>query len=137
VVVQPANVSEQEGAEQVLSETHDLCPEVRRVLVDQGYSGDDLADWCKQTLGITIEVVKKRPGQVGFEVLPKRWIVERTIAWLCRNRRLAKDFEHHPTNSAAMVYWASIQRMIRRLRPDPDREQPYARRPDRQSSNAT
>ena len=106
--VHQADIADRDGAADVLFDTHDLCPTVTKVFVDQGYTGDDLADWCRLALNI--------------------WIVERTIAWLNRNRRLAKDYERHITNSEAMVYWASIQRMIRVLRPDTSKEAPYCRK---------
>jgi hypothetical protein len=62
-----------------------------------------------------------------FQVQPRRWVVERTIAWLNRCRRLSKDFEHLAKNSVAWIYWASIQRMLRYLAPPPDLKPPYAR----------
>jgi putative transposase len=80
-------------------------------------------------LGITIEIVKRPADQSGFKVLPRRWVVERTIAWINRCRRLSKDYEHHAKNSVAWIYWASIQRMLRYIAPAPDRERPYVRKP--------
>ncbi len=62
-----------------------------------------------------MEIVKRRDDVKGFEVLPKRWIVERTLAWLCRNRRLSKDYERLPSSSETVVYLASIRMMICRL----------------------
>lgn len=126
--VHQANIADRDGAADVLFDTHDLCPTVTKVFVDQGYTGDDLADWCRLALDISLEVVHKERGVTEFRVLPKRWIVERTIAWLNRNRRLAKDYERHLTNSEAMVYWASIQRMVRVLRPDASKETSYCRK---------
>jgi Transposase DDE domain len=66
--------------------------------------------------------------QVGFQVQPRRWVVERTIAWLNRCRRLSKDVEHLVKNSAAWIYWASIQRMVRYLAPSREQERPYLRK---------
>jgi putative transposase len=85
----------------------------------------DVVEWASKVLGITIEIVTRLPDQVGFQVQPHRWIVERTIAWLGRCRRLSKDVEHLAKNSAAWIYWASIQRMLRYLAPPRDHERPY------------
>jgi transposase len=126
VHVHPANIQDRDGAEPVLAETHDLCPTVTYGWADQGYAGE-LVEWAATLLGITLAVVKRLTSQKGFVVLARRWVVERTFAWLNRCRRLSKDFEHLVNNSAAMVYWASIQRMLRRLAPPPDQERAYRR----------
>lgn len=81
---------------------------------DGGYRGE-LVDWLKQTFGWLLEIVNKIEGQVGFQVLPKRWIVERTFAWLTRQRRLGKDYERLPTTSEAFIYVAMIRLLVRRL----------------------
>lgn len=127
VAVHPADVQDREGAEPVLRETHDLCPDVTYAWADQSYSGD-LVEWAAKTLGITIEIVRRQKDQQGFVVLARRWVVERTIAWVNRCRRLSKDFERLLKNSAAMIYWASIQRMLRRLAPPASQERPYERK---------
>jgi putative transposase len=76
------------------------------------------ATWVEDTFdGVILDIVHKLPDQVGFVVLPKRWIVERTFAWLGRYRRLRKDYERLVENSAGMVYLASIDRMLTRLAP--------------------
>jgi len=84
--------------------------------------------WSVELLGITIEIVTRPTEQVGFQVQPRRWVVERTIAWVNRCRRLSKDVEHLAKNSAAWIYWASIQRMLRYLVPPQNQERPYARK---------
>ena len=127
MTVQPADVQDRHGAAPVLNETHDLCPDVTYAWADQSYAGD-LVEWAAKTLGITIEIVKRPDDQVGFQVLARRWVVERTIAWVNRCRRLSKDFEQQAKNSAAWVYWASIQRMLRRLAPPSEQERPYTRK---------
>jgi putative transposase len=127
VQVHAANVQDRNGAEQVLAETHDLCPSVTYGWADQGYAGE-LVEWAAALLGITLAIVTRPTNQKGFVVLARRWVVERTIAWLNRCRRLSKDFEHHLKNSEAMVYWASIQRMLQRLAPPVDQQRPYARK---------
>jgi putative transposase len=128
VQVHAANVQDRDGAEQVLAETHDLCPSVTYGWADQAYAGE-LVEWAATLLGITLSIMKRPSNQKGFAVLVRRWVVERSIVWLNRCRRLSKDFEHHLKNSEAMVYWASIQRMLRRLAPPPNQERPYVRKP--------
>ena len=125
--VHPADIHDRVGAEPVLNETHDLCPDVTHGWADHSYSGD-LVEWAAKALGITIEIVQRPADQIGFQVLPRRWVVERTIAWLNRCRRLSKDFEHLAKNSVAWIYWASIQRMLQYLAPTPAQERPYGRK---------
>jgi putative transposase len=69
------------------------------------------------TLDLTIDVVSPRPGQRGFQVLPRRWVVERTFGWLGRQRRLSKDYEVLPATSEAWIYLAMTRLMLRRLAP--------------------
>lgn len=125
--VHAADIQDRVGAEDVLTETNELCPSVTHGWADQSYAGE-LVEWSAKILGITIEIVKRPADQKGFVLLPRRWVVERTIAWINRCRRLSKDFERHTKNSVAWLYWASIQRMLRCIAPDPDRERPYARK---------
>jgi putative transposase len=127
VAIHAAGISDQHGAEPVVNETHDLCPTVSHAWADQSYRGD-LVEWAADQLGITIEIVQRPSDQVGFAVQPRRWVVERTIAWIRGCRRLSKDFERLAKNSAAWIYWASIQRMLRYLAPSPDQERPYIRK---------
>ena len=72
-------------------------------------------DWIEEFFGWTLEIVEKPKDQKGFQALPKRWIVERTFAWLVRQRRLARDYERLPQTSEAFIYAAMIRLMIRRL----------------------
>lgn len=125
--VHAANIQDRDGAEPLLSETHELCPSITYGWADQSYRGD-LVESATRLFGITIAIVSRPADEVGFVVLPRRWVVERTIAWINRCRRLSKDFEHHAKNSAAWIYWASIQRMLRSLAPPSDQEPPYARK---------
>ena len=76
---------------------------------------EDIADWVKQQLGWCLEVVRRPPDAKGFQILPRRWVVERTFGWLGRYRRLARDYEHQTLSSESMVYIASIHRMLRLL----------------------
>jgi putative transposase len=125
--VHAADIQDRAGAEQVLAETHELCPTATFGWADQGYAGE-LVEWAATLLGITLAIVKRPTTQRGFVLLARRWVVERTIAWLNRCRRLSKDFEQLVKNSVAWIYWASIQRMLRYLAPSPEQERPYLRK---------
>jgi putative transposase len=84
------------------------------IVADGGYAGK-LIDWVLNTHNLVLEIVKRNDDIKGFQVLPRRWVVERTLAWLSFNRRLSKDYEVLPETSEAMVYVAMIRLMIRRL----------------------
>jgi putative transposase len=127
VAVHAANVQDRDGAQLVLNETHELCPSVRYAWANKSYRGD-VVEWAAKMLSITIEIVTRPADQVGFQVQPRRWVVERTIAWINRCRRLSKEFEHLAKNSAAWIYWASIQRMLRYLAPSREQERSYVRK---------
>jgi putative transposase len=87
---------------------------LKRIWADAGYQGS-LVVWVEQTLGCCLDIIK-RPVQVkGFVLLPKRWMVERTFAWLSRHRRLSRDFEKLPETSEAFIYLAMIRIMLKRL----------------------
>jgi len=127
VIVHAADIQDRDGVQPALTEAQELCPSVTYAWADQSYRGD-LCEWAAKVLGITIEIVRGVADQVGFQVQPRRWVVERTIAWINRCRRLSKDVEHLVKNSAAWIYWASIQRMLRYLAPPTDQERPYTRK---------
>jgi transposase len=84
------------------------------VWADGGYAGR-LVAWAAAVLHLVVEIVRKRPGQSTFEVLPRRWVVERTFAWISKHRRCVRDYERLPAHHAAMVTWAMIAVMTRRL----------------------
>ena len=88
-----------------------IFPFTQRVFADSGYAGEKVA---KTTL-IAVEIVRKNPGQVGFAVNPRRWVVERFFAWIGRNRRLAKDFEATIGSARAFLYAASVMLLVRRI----------------------
>lgn len=90
-----------------------LFPTIQLVWADGGYAGQ-LVEWIKNWCGWVLEIVKK-PTTAGFEVLPRRWVVERTFAWLGRSRRLSKDYEELTDNSEAMLQIAMIRLMLHRL----------------------
>lgn len=93
----------------------DAFPRLTTVFADQAYQGT-LADWTADTLGLWLQVVPKLEGQSTFVVLPKRWIVERTFAWLMRYRRLRSEYETTTPSSVGWIYTSMIHLMARRLR---------------------
>jgi putative transposase len=90
-------------------------PWLRHVFADGGYAGDKLRQALRRIGKWTIEIVKRSDTAKGFVVLPRRWVVERTLAWLNRNRRLAKDFEQTIASATAWLFIASIQLFARRI----------------------
>ncbi len=127
VVVHRANLPDRDGAVFVLEDADDTLPRLEKLWVDQAYNGD-LANDMYEKYNIILEIVAKPSEQQGFVVVPRRWVVERTLAWLGRYRRLSKDYEHRPEYSESWVYIASIARMVRRLHPNENEEQPYTRK---------
>ena len=95
--------------------TRRLFPFIERIYGDGGYQGPKAAKAAAKTGCWTIEIVERSPTAVGFEVRPKRWIVERTFAWLSRFRRLARDFERYARTVAAFIHLAMIRIMLKRL----------------------
>ena len=95
-------------------------PSIVVVWADGGYAGKLLA-FAQYYLPITMQIVKRTDKRPVFEVLPRRWVVERTLSWLMRTRRLARDYERLPAHAEAMVNWSMIGLMTRRLTPAPGR----------------
>lgn len=114
VVVHPANVQEREGAK-LLLQPQPQPHSWQLMWVDGGYSGPDFAAWVQEHCGCRVEVVRKDPEQQGFAPLPRRWVVERTFAWLGKCRRLSKDYEQKPQHSETWIHLAMIHLMLRRL----------------------
>lgn len=108
-------MQDRDGARLVLDRhTRRLFPFIQRIFADAGYQGPKVAAAVAKTGTWKIEVVK-RTDPHRFVVLPKRWIVERTLAWISRNRRLARDFERYAPTGAAFIRLAMIRLMLRRL----------------------
>jgi transposase len=114
-VVHPADVQDRDGAPEVLAAIRHSFPWLRHVFADGAYAGDKLATALDKIGTWTIEIVKRSDRAKGFELLPRRWVVERTFAWLGRNRRLAKDFERTIQSATAWLYMASVQLLTRRI----------------------
>ncbi len=115
MVVHPADVQDRDGARQLLRRvTRRGLPRVRKLWADAGYGGA-LVAWIHRQFRWVVDIVKKRKEATGFEVLPHRWIVERTFAWFGHYRRLSKDYEFHPSTSETMIYLAMSHVMLKRL----------------------
>ena len=127
VKVHEAGLHDRYGAKLLLDDLMGRFPRMKRIWCDSAYRG--LKEWVRTTLGWELEVVshwwsgrvwlrddQEPPSRpVGFVVLPRRWVVERTFAWLVRNRRLSKDYEYLPETEESLVYAAMIRLMLRRL----------------------
>ena len=113
--VHAADIQDRDGAVEVLASIRSLCPWLRHVFADGGYAGDKLRDALAPLGTWTLEIIKRSDIAKGFELLPRRWVVERTFAWLNRCRRLAKDFEATLESAIAWIYIAHIRRLTRRL----------------------
>ncbi|WP_046776692.1 IS5 family transposase [Streptomyces yangpuensis] len=114
VHVVAANVPDRDGARRRLLWTRLGHPSVQKNWADQGFAGR-LVDWTAQILGRELDIVRKDPGQHGFQVQPKRWALERTFSCLTAHRRLARDYETRPAHAETMIRWAMIGVMVRRL----------------------
>ena len=114
VVVHAANIQDRDGAKLLFEKAKTCFPRVQRVWADGGYAGQ-LIEWLHGFCGWVLQIVKRNADASGFQVLPQRWIVERTFGWLGRYRRLSKDYEYLLDTSETMIQIAMIQLMLRRL----------------------
>ncbi|MGI8762293.1 MAG: IS5 family transposase [Jatrophihabitantaceae bacterium] len=121
VIITTASVQDRDGARTVLDRLRFTMPSVAHIWADGGYAGK-LIDWARDRLRVAIEIVRKPLGIKTFQVLPRRWVVERTFAWIVRCRRLAHDYERLPEHSDAMIKWAMIGLMTRRISRTPGRQ---------------
>lgn len=113
--VTPANVQDREGARRLLAGLKPFVPRLGLIWADGAYGGKELADWCEDQGGWRLEIVQRSGGVAGFSVLPRRWVVERTFAWLGKQRRLSKDYERKVQTSESLIQVAMIRLMLRRL----------------------
>jgi transposase len=114
VLVSTAGLQDRDGGRRLLARLVPFQRRLRLIFADGGYAGR-LVTWAKTALDLVVQIVSKPAGQPGFAVLPRRWVVERTLAWLVRCRRIARDYERLPDHSEAMIKWAMIGLMSRRL----------------------
>jgi putative transposase len=115
VLAHAANIYDGHAARHVLTALFSIVDSVKRIWADGGYRGVEFIEWVKEQFDCVLEVVEKKETGEGFQVLPRRWVVERTFAWLGRSRRLSKDYERKPTASSGHVYVASTRLMLRRI----------------------
>jgi putative transposase len=126
--VHPADLADREGAKLVLDRIGESFPDLRHLWADAGYRGAELRRWITEQLGLSLEIVQRRsrwvwvrndvepdPIPAGFEVIRRRWVVERTFAWILRNRRMSRDYEFLPETGEALIYVTMIRLMLRRL----------------------
>ena len=116
VVVHAANIQDRDGAKLVLVKLLGSFPRLQLIWADAGYAGR-LVSWAWAVGGWRLTVVRRQPKGRHFEVLPRRWVVERTLAWLSRCRRLSKDYEERTESSEAWVNVAMIHLLLKRLQP--------------------
>ena len=115
VVCLPADIQDWDGAEDLLLVAKPVSPRLELVWADSAYGRNGLPEWAEQACGWTLEIVKRPSDARGWVLLHRRWAVERTFAWLCRNRRLSKDYEELPETTEAWAYAAMTRLMLRRL----------------------
>lgn len=114
VLVTAASVQDRDGARPLLERLTTSCRRIRLVWADGGYAGQ-LVAWAAQRLRLRLQIVKRSDDASGFVVLPRRWVVERTLAWIARHRRCVRDYERLPTHHEAMVRWSMIRITSQRL----------------------
>lgn len=114
--VTPADVHDTVGARQLLQGLACFVPRLKKIWADAAYRGKELAEWCQQQGDAwELEVVERAPGTRGFNIQPRRWVVERCFAWLSRNRRMARDFERMVQTSGTLIELAASRLVLRRL----------------------
>ena len=120
VVVVPASVPERAGAEALFREMEagEMSASLGTILADGGFEGEEWQEKIYQQFGLEVEVVKRSDEAEGFELLPQRWIVERSFGWMNYYRRLSKDYEGHVKLSRSWMLWAMIDKILHTLEPD-------------------
>ena len=114
VLVTSAALPDRAVARDLLTRLRLLNPQLTLVWADSAYAGD-LVGWADSRLGLTLNIVSRPRSQPGFVVLPRRWIVERSLSWIMRARRNCRDYERLPSHSEAFINWSAVTLMTRRL----------------------
>jgi transposase len=114
VVVTAASVGDRMGAKLLVIALLNTCTRLKLIWADSGYDGRPLAEWIRAVANLTLVIIKRTELHV-FRIVPRRWVVERSFGWLLRYRRLVRDYERRPEHHEAMVYWATVLLMTRRL----------------------
>jgi transposase len=114
VLVTAADVTDRDAARLLLARLRSAHPEITLVWADSGYSGE-LEKWAKDQLALTMCISRRPPGARGFVLVPRRWVVERSLSWIMRARRLVRDYERLPHHSEAEISFSAITLMARRL----------------------
>lgn len=115
VLVHRAHIPEREGAKMLLEQLRFPASRLKLIWADAGYNGPDFAHWMQRQHGLRVEIVSKIAPK-GFEVLPRRWVVERTFAWLGKWRRLSKDYEQNPRSSEAWIHIVMLAILLNRIK---------------------
>jgi transposase len=114
VVVTAANAGDRMGAKLLVIALLNICTRLKLIWADFGYDGAPLTRWITSVAGATLQIIKRTESH-AFRVVPRRWVVERSFGWLLRYRRLVRDYERRSEHHEAMVYWATVLLMTRRL----------------------
>jgi transposase len=113
-VVTIAGIQDRDGAVRLRAALRAGFSTIVLIWADGGYAGR-LVRWAQTVLALTVSIVKRTDDLTGFQVIPRRWVVERTLAWISKHRRCVRDYETRPEHAEAMVYLAMIMTMSRRL----------------------
>jgi putative transposase len=111
--VTAANLNDREGLHGILAQSTGLFPRLKMIWADAGYAGEEMIQEVRRSTNIQLEITRR--SEQRFVVVPRRWVVERSIAWVNRYRRLSKDYEYRTTTSESMVYLTGIRLMLRRM----------------------
>ena len=114
-VVHTADIQDRDGGPPVLKHIRERCPSLCHIFADGSYDGEQFSGKCAEIGMSLIEIVKRSDTAKGFVLLPRRWVVERTLAWLNRTKRLAKDFQKTIESATAWLFLASVQLLTRKL----------------------
>lgn len=124
--ISSADVNDREGLWDLLEQYHHEYPRLKHLWVDQGYQG--VASDVLDVYGFSVDIVSRDPHQPGWQLLPRRWVVERTLAWLGRYRVLSKEYTSCVVYTESLIYLASIHRMVRKVHRNPHERIPYENR---------